>query len=58
MKSRWEGKYSTEKTIAVILDEIRDGNFSLTDALEAGLNDLINEEYNNAKAELERILNK
>ncbi|MFA6683111.1 MAG: extracellular solute-binding protein [Acholeplasmataceae bacterium] len=58
VKSRWEGKYSTEKTIAVILDEIRDGNFSLTDALEAGLNDLINDEYNNAKAELERILNK
>ncbi len=58
VNSRWDGRYNADMSIANALDAIRNGELSLADALEAGLNRVINEEYQKAKTELDKILNK
>lgn len=55
--SRWSGQYDAENTIDNALIKIRNGELALADALAAGLNRRVNEEWDLAKQELDRILN-
>lgn len=50
--SRWNAKYNEEKTVGVLLDEIRDGKVNLTD-VAANLNELINKSFEDGKKQLE-----
>ncbi len=57
-ESRWNGAYDAENNIHNALMMIRGGELSLADALAAGLNTRVNEEYELAKQALDEILNK
>ena len=52
---RWTGAYNAETTMYALFNMIRDGQISLADALEAGLNTIANNEYTTAKAQLDAI---
>jgi ABC-type glycerol-3-phosphate transport system substrate-binding protein len=56
VNSRWQGRYSAELNMSQALDQIRDGNISLADALAAGLNTRANTEYTIVKAQLDAKL--
>ena len=53
--ARWNGKYSEEKTIGKILDEISEGIVNLND-VAANLNTLVNKIYEDANKQLEEAL--
>ncbi len=52
---RWNGDYNAETTMFAVFNMIRNGEISLADALAAGLNDIANNEYTTAKAQLDAI---
>ena len=56
VESRWTGKYDETTTVAVVLDNIRDGKTNYDD-VAVNLNNLINQIYQDAKEQLEDALN-
>ncbi|MGI6782536.1 MAG: ABC transporter substrate-binding protein [Acholeplasmataceae bacterium] len=58
IESRWNGQYDAENTIDGILQQIKSGELALADALAAGLNTRVNDEWDRAKRALDEILGK
>lgn len=53
--SRWNGKYDEQRTIAIVLDQIRDGEVNFDDVITE-VNDLANTYYEKAKKEFENAI--